>query len=168
MLQGLGFVDVRIVEESPIVPSNPDMTTKLEGFSFVSRTISAFKLDDLEDRYHALMLSAALSHAVTDAKIMAKLRLTKAPSRAAQTGSCSILRTPSPRLRLREFAVPFPRVPSRLLILNSLGNTASMLLETRFAAHFVVTQRGAHAGLFDCSPPSSCRPSCPPSSSSCC
>jgi arsenite methyltransferase len=33
------------------------------------------------------------------------------------------------------------------------GNTADMLAKTRFASHFVVTERGAHFGLFDCAPP---------------
>ncbi len=32
------------------------------------------------------------------------------------------------------------------------GNTADMLAKTRFAPHFVVTERGAHFGLFDCAP----------------
>jgi arsenite methyltransferase len=33
------------------------------------------------------------------------------------------------------------------------GNTADMLGKTRFAAHFQVTERGAHFGLFDCALP---------------
>lgn len=32
------------------------------------------------------------------------------------------------------------------------GNTADMLAKTRYAAHFAVTARGAHFGLFDCAP----------------
>jgi SAM-dependent methyltransferase len=32
------------------------------------------------------------------------------------------------------------------------GNTADMLAKTRYAAHFAVTERGAHFGLFDCAP----------------
>jgi arsenite methyltransferase len=34
------------------------------------------------------------------------------------------------------------------------GNTADMLAKTRYAAHFAVTARGAHFGLFDCTPAS--------------
>ena len=33
------------------------------------------------------------------------------------------------------------------------GNTADMLAKTRYAAHFTVSERGAHFGLFDCAPP---------------
>ena len=33
------------------------------------------------------------------------------------------------------------------------GNTADMLAKTRYAAHFAVSERGAHFGLFDCAPP---------------
>lgn len=32
------------------------------------------------------------------------------------------------------------------------GNTADMLMRTRYGQHFTVTERGAHFGLFDCAP----------------
>ena len=35
------------------------------------------------------------------------------------------------------------------------GNTAAMLAQTRYAAHFEVTARRGHFGLFDCAPPAS-------------
>jgi arsenite methyltransferase len=43
------------------------------------------------------------------------------------------------------------------------GNTADMLVRTRYAEHFSVTARGAHFGLFDCAPASTAS-----SSAACC
>jgi len=49
LMASVGFIDVRIVEESAIKPEGK-IGERLKGFNFVSRTISAFKLPSLEDR----------------------------------------------------------------------------------------------------------------------
>jgi hypothetical protein len=62
-MASVGFIDVRIVEESAIKPEGK-IGERLKGFNFVSRTISAFKLPSLEDRhssrshYYSLLISS--------------------------------------------------------------------------------------------------------------
>lgn len=50
ILARLGCLDYRVVSESPIAVTNPAMFALTGDIEFVSRTIRAFKLDDLEDR----------------------------------------------------------------------------------------------------------------------
>lgn len=49
MMRKVGFEDFRITSESEIVIDDPEMCARLGDAKFVSMTVRAFKLDDLED-----------------------------------------------------------------------------------------------------------------------
>eukprot|EP01114_Cavostelium_apophysatum_P018226 TRINITY_DN5599_c0_g1_i1.p1 TRINITY_DN5599_c0_g1~~TRINITY_DN5599_c0_g1_i1.p1 ORF type:complete len:391 (-),score=60.62 TRINITY_DN5599_c0_g1_i1:57-1169(-) len=50
IMERVGFVDFRKVEEAPITVGDKDLERQLEGYRFTSKTIRAFKLSNLEDR----------------------------------------------------------------------------------------------------------------------
>src|SRR5207244_391155 len=50
IMNKVGFVDFRITKESPITIDNAKIEEQCGPIKFVSRTIRAFKLEELEDR----------------------------------------------------------------------------------------------------------------------
>ena len=63
----LGFVDVRIGKDSLIVPDGV-FAEKLKDIHFVSRTISAFKLPNLEDKCEDFGQVAVYKGGITDSE----------------------------------------------------------------------------------------------------
>ncbi len=121
---GLGCLDYRVVNKRRINIEDPILAQKAGAVEFYSMTISAFKLNDLEDRcedfgqvaYYQGTIDGCPNSFVLDDH--------------------------------HEFVAHKP-----LLV---CGNTASMLMNTRYGKHFkIVGDKTRHFGLFPCGPASS-------------